>query len=389
LRGREEDRVARRGRRAVGAPEVPVQRVNAFLRLIGYARPYRGRLAAAAVAMIAYGAASAGVARLIQPILDRVLPLHEELGQIIFAILALYLLKGVGAYLSGYWMTDVGQRVVRDIRNVLFTHILGQSAAFFTANPHGKLMSRITNDVAQVQQAVSETLGDLARESLSLVAFAALLFYYDARLALVSLTSAPLVVYPLVRLGQRVRRTTGRSQEALVRITHVSAEAFTGHRIVKAFGAEQRETAKFQSASVFPYRTSMKVTSALSVLPPLMELIGGVAFAVALWYGSQEISAMRLTTGEFVGFIAAPFMMYGPAKKLSRVNANLQQAIAAADRIFQMLDTHSEVHERADASELPRFRDVIEFRDVQFSYAGAEDATLRGVSFSVRGGQTL
>ena len=363
--------------------------MNAFLRLIAYARPYRGRLAAAGAAMIVYGAASAGVAALIQPILDRVLPRHEELGEIITAILALYLIKGAGAYLSGYWMTDVGQRVVRDLRNLLFTHILGQSAAFFSTQTSGRLMSRITNDVAQIQQAVSETLGDLARETLALVGFAALLFYYDARLALVCLTGAPLVVYPLVRLGQRVRRTTRHSQEALAQITHVSAEAFTGHRIVKAFGAEQRETDKFRAASEGLYRTSMKVTSTLSILPPLMEFIGGVAFAVALWYGSQEISAGRLTTGEFVGFIAALFMMYGPAKKLSRVNANLQQAIAAAERIFEMFDTHSEVHERAGAIDLPRFHDVIEFRDVRFAYTGAEDATLDGVSFSVRGGQTL
>jgi len=339
--------------------------------------------------MIVYGAASAGVAALIQPILDRVLPRHEELAQIIIAILALYLIKGAGAYLSGYWMTDVGQCVVRDLRNVLFTHILGQSAAFFSGQTSGRLMSRITNDVAQIQQAVSETLGDLARESLALVGFAALLFYYDARLALVCLTGAPLVVYPLVRLGQRVRRTTRHSQEALAQITHVSAEAFTGHRIVKAFGAEQRETAKFRTASEGLYRTSMKVTSALSILPPLMEFIGGVAFAVALWYGSEEISAGRLTTGEFVGFIAALFMMYGPAKKLSRVNANLQQAIAAAERIFEMLDTHSEVRESPGAMALPRFRDMIEFRDVRFSYNGADDATLGGVSFNVRGGQTL
>ena len=339
--------------------------------------------------MIVYGAASAGVASLIQPILDRVLPRHEELGQIVTAILALYLIKGVGAYLSGYWMTDVGQCVVRDLRNLLFTHILGQSAAFFSAQTSGRLMSRITNDVAQIQQAVSETLGDLARESLALIGFAALLFYYDARLALVCLTGAPLVVYPLVRLGQRVRRTTRRSQEALAQITHVSAEAFTGHRIVKAFGAESREADRFGGASRALYRTNMKVTSAMAALPPLMEFIGGVAFAVALWYGSQEISAGRLTTGEFVGFIAALFMMYGPAKKLSRVNANLQQAIAAAERIFEMLDTHSEVRERPGAIELPRFRDVIEFRDVRFAYDGAEDATLGGVSFSVRGGQTL
>src|SRR5262249_4657450 len=303
--------------------------------------------------------------------------------------IGLYLLKGIGAYLSGYLMADVGQRVVRDLRNVLFTHILGQSAAFFSTRTSGKLISRITNDVSQIHQAVSETIGDLLRESLSLIGFAALLFYYDARLAWVCLTGAQLVVYPLVRLGQRVRRTTRRSQEALAQITHVSAEAFTGHRIVKAFGAEQRETDKFRTASEGLYRTSMKVTTALSILPPLMEFIGGVAFAVALWYGSQEIGAGRLTTGEFVGFIAALFMMYGPAKKLSRVNANLQQAIAAAERIFEMLDTHSEVRERPDAIELPRFRDLIEFRDVRFSYDGAEDATLRGVSFSVRGGQTL
>jgi subfamily B ATP-binding cassette protein MsbA len=149
--------------------------VNAFLRLIRYARPYRARLGSALLAMIVYGAASAGVAAQIKPILDDVLPGRERLGTTIGLIIAFYLLKGAGAYLSGYLMTDVGQRVVRDLRNVLFTHILGQSAAFFSVSTSGKLMSRITNDVGQVQQAVSETLGDLARESLSLLGFAVLL----------------------------------------------------------------------------------------------------------------------------------------------------------------------------------------------------------------------
>ena len=363
--------------------------MNAFFRLLRYARPYRARLASALAAMVVYGAASAGVAAMIQPILDEVLPSRENLAPTIGLIVLLYLVKGAGAYLSGFLMTDVGQRVVRDIRNVLFTHILGQSAAFFAVNPHGKLMSRITNDVAQIQQAVSETLGDLARESLALVGFAVLLFYYDPRLAMVCFTGAPLVVYPLVRLGQRVRRTTRRSQEALEQITHVSAEAFTGHRIVKAFGAEARERSKFELASHHLYRTSMKVTSVLSVMPPLMEFIGGLAFAAALWYGSQEIATGRLTTGEFIAFIAALFMMYGPAKKLSRVNANLQQAIGASERIFEMLDTHSEVHERVGAAALPPFSQAIEFRDVHFSYPGAEAATLRGVSLTVRAGQTL
>ena len=364
--------------------------MNPFLRLLAFARPHRGRLAAAVAAMLLYGAASAGVALLIQPILDRGLTHGENVQLLAGAIILVYLVKGIGAYLSGYLMADVGQRVVRDLRNVLFTHILGQSAAFFSGWTSGKLISRVTNDVTQVQQAVSETLGDLARESLAIVGFAGLLFYYDARLALVCLTGAPVVVYPLVRLGRRVRRTTRRSQEALEQITHVTAEAFTGHRIVKAFGAEARETEKFRRASHDFYRTSMKVTSVLSALPPLMELIGGVAFAAALWYGSQEITAGRLTMGEFVAFVAALFMMYGPAKKLSRVNANLQQAIAASERIFEMLDTHSEVTESPGATPLARFRESIAFREVHFAYDGGNgEATLRGVELHVRAGQML
>ena len=139
-----------------------------------------------------------------------------------------------------------------DLRNALYRHILGQSAGFFAQRTTGQLMSRINNDVGQVQQAVSETAGDLARESLALVGFAALLFYYDAWLAIFCLISAPLIVYPLVRLGQRVRRTTRRSQEALEQLSHVSAEAFTGHRIVKAFGTEAHEADEVRAGRLPP-----------------------------------------------------------------------------------------------------------------------------------------
>ena len=363
--------------------------MSLLLRLLEYARPHRARLAWALVAMVLYGASSAGLAALIQPIFDDVLPSRQSLLPITAAILVVYLVKGVGSYLSGYLMTDVGQRVVRDLRNALFRHILGQSAAFFSQRTTGRLMSRITNDVGQVQRVVSETIGDITRESLALVGFAGLMFYYDARLALVCLTGAPIVVYPLVRLGQRVRRTTRRSQEALEQMSHLSAEAITGQRIVKAFGAEAREATRFAQSSHHYYRTVMKVTSVLSVLPPLMEFMGGAALVAALWYGSGEIAAGRLTTGEFSAFIAALFLMYGPAKKLSRVNSDLQQAIAAGERIFEMLDTHSEVQERPDAITQPPFSRVIEFRDVQFTYEDAGDETLRGVSFAVGAGQTL
>jgi subfamily B ATP-binding cassette protein MsbA len=364
--------------------------MDAFLRLLRYARSQTGLIAGAVLAMMVYGAASAAIAWLIKPIIDDVLPAQGRLGFVTTTLLAAYALKGVGAYFSSYLMDDIGQRVVLRIRGELFAHLLNQSAAFFARRTTGQLLSRINNDVGQVQRAVAETVGDLARESLALVGYAGLLFYYDARLALVCLTAAPLVVYPLVRLGKRVRMVTRWSQEAQERMSHVAAEAFAGHRIVKAFGAEAREARKFDGAARDLYRANLRVTRVLSVLPPLMELLGGVAIAGALWYGTREIAAGHLTAGEFTLFVAALLMMYGPVKKLSRVNANLQQAVAASERIFELLDTHSEVRERPGALPLPPFSREIVFADVAFGYEdGPGRNALRGVSFTVRAGQIV
>ena len=363
--------------------------MNPLQRLFGYARPYRGRFAAAIAAMLVYAAATAAVAKLIQQLIDEVLPTGIGLATWCTALLVIYVVKGIGGYASTYLMTDIGQRVVRDLRDRLFRHILDQSATFFSRNTTGKLMSRITNDVNQVQQAVSDTIGDLMREGLSLVGIAGYLFYVDARLALVAVTGAPLVVYPLVRFGKRIRSTTRRSQEDLEHLSHVTAEAFTGHRIVKAFGAEAHEEQRFRRASQRLYRTNLKVTRALAILPPLMELLGGLAIVALIWYGSRQIADKTLTVGEFTSFLAAAFMMYAPVKKLSRVNASLQQAMAASERIFVILDTRSEVTQRAAALPLPTLQQGIEFRKVSFSYDGVGRTILRDVSFAVGVGQAV
>ena len=359
-------------------------------RLLEFAKPYRRRMLSALLAMTIYGGASAGLAYLIKPIFDEVLPKGESFGLVIFTLIGCYLLKGVGAYVSTYLMTGVGQRVVMDIRNTLFGHIVRQSVAFFSSRTTGRLMSRITNDVNQVQQAVSVTLVDLLRESLALVAYASLLFYYDVRLALVCMTGAPLVIYPLVRLGQRVRRTTKRSQEELERLSHLTAEAFTGHRIVKAFGAEAFEENQFRSASWEVYRTNMKVTGAVAVLPPLMEFLGGLGIAGALWYGSREIATERLTSGEFTSFIGALILMYGPVKKLSRVNAGIQQALASAQRIFETMDVETEVQNRPNAKPLGRLQENITFQGVGFRYETDPNKwILRDINLTVRSGEIV
>ena len=350
--------------------------------------------------MLFYAAASAGLVTLIQPLMDGVLgpgpdiPLffgiRVTLGTWSAAVLIIYLFKGLGSYFSTYLMTDVGQRVVRDLRNKLFHHVLRQSATFFSQRTSGQLMSGITNDVQQIQVAVSETVGDLLREGLAVLGYACLMFYYDYKLALVVVTGAPVVVYPLVRLGQRVRRTSRRVQEELAYLSHITIEAFAGHRIVKAFGAEDHETTRFKRATERLYRTNLKVTSTVSVLPPLMEFLGGVAIVGLISYGSRKINSGGMTQGDFIAFVVAAFMMYGPIKKLSRVNTNLQQAIAASERIFELLDIHSEVEERADAIVLPPVRSAIEFRNVSFHYEdrGAK-YVLRDVSFPVAAGEVI
>jgi subfamily B ATP-binding cassette protein MsbA len=364
--------------------------VNALHRLLGYARPYRGRFAVALAAMVVYAAANAAVTYQIKTMIDGVLPGQIPFAWFAWVVIGGYLLKGLGGYLATFLMTDIGQQVVRDIRNALFVHILNQSAGFFARSTTGSLMSRITNDVNQIQQAVSETLGDLLRESLSLVGFVVILFYIDWQLAMVTLFIAPLAIHPLVRLGKRVRRTTRRSQEELEQLTHVTAEAFTGHRIVKAFGAERHEAGRFGRAAQQVYRTNLKVTSTLAVLPSLMELLGGAAVVFLVWYGSRQVAANELTHGDFLLFVAAAFMMYTPIKKLSRVNANLQQAMAASERIFQVMDTHSEVRERPDAVLLQGLHHGVEFQRVAFAYEDRPNKPiLRDVSFSVSTGEMV
>jgi subfamily B ATP-binding cassette protein MsbA len=369
--------------------------------LFAFARPYRGRFVAAVAAMLFYAAASAGLALLIKPLMDSILSHRLDLtfrGITIdlkvwsILVLTIYAFKGLGAYFSAFLMTDIGLRVVRDLRNRLFRHILDQSAGFFARRTTGQLMSGITSDVNQVQNVVSETVGDLLREGLAVLGYAAVLFWYDAKLALVVITGAPVVVYPLVRLGQRVRRTSRRVQDEIAHLTHITSEAFTGHRIVKAFAAEAHEEARFTAAAQRLYRTTLKVTSTVSVLPPLMEFLGGLGVVGLIWYGSTHINDPRagMTQGDFMTFVVTAFLMYGPIKKLSRVNTNIQQAIAASDRIFEILDTHSEVKERANAIVMPPVASGIEFRGVSFMYEdGSGRHVLREVSFRVRVGQVI
>jgi subfamily B ATP-binding cassette protein MsbA len=360
-----------------------------FRRLFAYTRPYRGRLIVAWLATAGYAAAGALLVRTVQPIFDEVLVRGVNAGRVAFTILVLYAVKGLCSYLSTTFVASVGQRAVTDLRNALYEHVLKQSFAFLGRYSTDALMSHITTDVEKIQNAVSDLAGDLLKEGLTVAGLLVVLFSLDWRLALISLFGMPLAFLPLVRLGRHLRASSETSLRRWRDISEILQETISGFRVVKAFGMEGFETARFRRAAARLFHVNMRITRTGAILPPLMEAVGGLALIGALFYGSSEIRAGRLTTGAFTAFLTALFAMYTPVKRLSRLNATLQGALAAGTRIFDVLDTHQEVQDAPGAVVLAPMQREITYRNVGFRYHDADGATLRDVSFTARAGEVV
>lgn len=360
-----------------------------FRRLFAWALPYRGLLALSWVATIGYAAAGALLAHMVEPIFDKVLIRDVAVGPVALTIVALYLIKGLCSYLATTLVAAAGQGAVNDLRNSLYEHVLNQSFTFLGRTSTGSLMSNITTDVERIQNAVSEIAGDLLKEGLMVLGLAVVLFVKDWKLALLSLVGMPLAFYPLVRLGRHVRASSETSLRRWRDISEILQETISGFRVVKAFGMEGFETARFRRAAQRLLNVNMRITRASAVLPPLMELVGGLALVGALFYGSHAIRSGSMTPGEFTSFLAALFWMYTPIKRLSRVNASVQGALAAGARVFEVLDSHQEIKEAPDAQVLRRLEREIEYRDVGFRYSDGEGAVLRRVGFTARAGEVV
>jgi subfamily B ATP-binding cassette protein MsbA len=365
------------------------QEAGRLRRLFAYTRPYRGLLLLSWLATAGYAGASAGLAHMIEPIFDKVLISHVDVASVALTIVALYALKGLCAYLSTTMVAAAGQRAVTDLRNALYDHVLNQSSAFLTRNTTGSLMSHITTDVERIQTAVSELAGDVLKESLTVVGLVIVLFAKDWKLALISLVGMPIAFYPLVQLGRRLRASNETSLRRWRDISEILQETISGFRVVKAFSMEAFEIGRFRRAAQRLFHVNMRITRTSAVMPPIMEFVGGLVVVAALFYGSRSIARGELTPGEFTSFVAALFYMYTPIKRLSRVNATLQGALAAGSRIFGVLDTHQEIVEAKDAKVLEPFSKSIEYRNVGFRYTDSEASVLRRVSFTAHPGEVI
>ncbi len=385
-------------------------------RLAGLIRPYTPRFLAAIVLMAIVGACEAIIALLIRPVFDRVLePAHSTAPMVLFklpfhgpaitlqefmpggvhdawtmvaiAIVAVTLIKGLSGYFATYSINFVGQSVVRDLRNLLYAKVTAQSMASFSANPTGRLISTVTNDIERVQDAVSHVAANFLKQSFTLIGLLAVIFYVDWRLALVSLIMVPFVIFPSANIGRYIRASSRKSQDNMSDLANILQETFTGIRVVKAFGMENFERSKFRAATHRLLKVNLRWVRAHAVTSPLMELLGAITVAGLLLYARNEILHHAQTTGGFLAFLYALIKMYEPIKRLTGVNNGFQLAVGASERVFDILDVNAEVVEKPHAVELPPFERELAFEDVDFSYG--ELPVLQNVNLRIRKGEVV
>lgn len=360
-----------------------------YRRLLSFVTPYSRRLLAAVACMLAYSALSGALAWLVKPVVDRVF-VERDMVMLQLLPVALMLVsvgKGLADYGQSYLMAYVGQRVITDIRDRLYHHLQDLSLSFFHRTPTGVLISRISNDVTLVQGSVTEALTGLLKDSLTIVALVVVVFYNDWFLATIALLVFPWAVIPLVRFGRRVRRFSRRSQVQMGSMTSIIHETISGQPIVKSFCQEDYEKERFRKENRTLFRTLMKRYRVRALSSPVMETLGGIGAAAAIYVGGYRVLHGLMSPGEFFSFVAALGMLYEPIKRLNKVNLLIQEGMAAAVRIFQILDEIPEIQDRPGAIPLPPIQRGISFRGVGFSYG--EGMVLKGIDLDIRKGEVV
>jgi subfamily B ATP-binding cassette protein MsbA len=363
--------------------------MNLYRRLLEFVKPYWRRLAGAMVCMLIVSGATSASAFLVKPVLDDIFFKKDlfMLKLLPFAIIALFLIKGIFDYGQSYLMSYVGQRIIADLREKIYNHLQSLSLSFFTRHPTGVLMSRIINDVNLVQGAVSEAVTGLIKDFFTILGLVVVVFYRDWKLALVAMVVFPLAIYPLVKFGRKLRSYSYRSQTTMGDISAILMETISGNRIVKAFNMEDYERKRFAGENRKLFNLLMKSVRVRALSHPLMEFLGGVGIAFIVFYGGYNVIKGVATPGTFFSFLAALLMLYEPVKRLSGVNNTIQQGLAAASRIFEVLDAVPEIRNKPGAKPLHSITQGIEFQDVSFRYE--EEWVLKNISLQIKVGEVV
>src|SRR5437588_2253746 len=371
-------------------------------RLLKYLRPHARTFAIATVAMVVVSVLEIAIGALIVPIfnqafarngqrtatlfgLQRIIPASGLAAWRTIALLLIgfTLLKGIAEYLSTYLMAYIGQSSILRLRQELYAHLLAQSAAFFERHRTNYLVSRLISSAAAIETAVTQTLRDMLREGFTLIAFLIACFYYNWRLTLGSLLIAPPIAWLTIRFGTSLRNLARESFEGIKHLTDTVQEALANQTIVKAYRAEPREQHRFSTVAERIRRANLRSASIAGMSPPIIEFIGVLFVAALLFFGEREIRLGRMDYAQFLAFLFFLFRSYDPMRRLSRLQNSMEQALAAARHVWEVMDEGAEIPEKPNAIELPPLRSGIEIRHVCFGYANEGRAVLQDVDLSV------
>ncbi len=363
--------------------------MSLYRRLLELIKPYRTKLVLAMICMAFVSLLTAGQAYLVQPALDDVFMKKDEkmLFLLPIAIILLFLVKGVFNYGQAYLMNFIGLRIIADMRERLYNHLQNLSLSFFTKTSTGVIISRITNDVNLIQASVSNAITGLLKDVFTIIGLIGVIFYRNWKLAVIAFLILPLAVIPIKEFGKRLRKLSRKSQQRMGSITTFLHETITGNRIVKAFNMEEYEKRRFSVENDKFFRTILKRVRIRALSHPLMEVIGGVGVAAIVWVGGYSVIRGELTPGAFFSFMAALLLLYNPIRDLNKVNLEIQDGMAAAIRVFELLDTVSEIRDEEEAIPLPPISEGILFQKVNFKYDG--EPVLKEISLSVKTGEVI
>jgi subfamily B ATP-binding cassette protein MsbA len=355
-----------------------------------YVRPHFGRIAFAVLCMMLVAGATAANAWLMQPVLDEVFlnKNREMLYLVPAAILAVAIIKGGSTYGQSVTMNYIGQRIIAGVQLEMFSHLMRSDISFFQANSTGKLISRFNIDANMLRAAVSTALTGIAKDTLTLSFLVALMFYQDWKLALVAFVVFPIAVWPIVRIGQRMRKVSANTQEQMGELTTILDETFRGARHVRAYGMESYEIGRAGAVIETIFQLLQKAARVRSLTHPIMETLGGVAIAIVILYGGGRVIDGTTTPGTFFSFVTALLLAYQPMKSLANLNAALQEGLAAAQRIFALIDIEPDIQDRPGATTLENVQGNIRLENVRFGYE-ASRAALNDIDIEIPPGKTV
>ncbi|HJV65033.1 MAG TPA: lipid A export permease/ATP-binding protein MsbA [Geomonas sp.] len=361
-----------------------------FLRLLGYSRPYAWRIALAAVGSLGVGGMDGAIAYLVEPVLKKIFSGQDMtiFYLLPFGIIILFAVRGLCRYTNDYFICTAGQLAVQDVRNEVYDRQMHLSLGFFHRHGAGALMSRVLTDVGMMQDGVAQVINGLFRDCISSISLLCVLFYRDWKLALISIVVIPLTVLPAQRIGKRIKTLARVGQEKIGVIASVLQETFSGVKVIKAFGLEDREVERFKRANKDYYLLARKNIKYNGLSTPIMEFVTSFGIAAVVWVGGSSVMHGQKSASEFFSFITAMALFSNPIKRLITSFNTMQRAIGAADRVFEIIDETPEIVDAPDAQDLGPAKGELEFRNVSFRY-DEEEYVLQNVSLQAKRGEVI